>query len=105
MVALRGERLLACGAGLDFVERGKFGGAHYLENVRYYFVRRDVAVVLEELAGLWTDGLEVGLVPLHFFVLRFDLGVDLWCGHAREEERGASGGVNNILRMIGYEQL
>lgn len=59
-------------------------GAHYFEDVRYHFVRRDVAIVLEELAGLWTDGFEVGFVPLHIFVLRFDVRVDLWCGHARQ---------------------
>ncbi len=101
-----GKMLLTCGAGLDFVERRKLGGAHYLEDMRYNFVRRDVAVVLEELAGLWTDGLEVGLVPLHIFVSRFDLRVDLWCGHAREEEgRGARGGINNILPPIEFGRL
>lgn len=81
-------------------------GAHYLEDVRYHFVRRNVAVVLEELAGLWTDGLKVRLVPLHLFVLRFDLRVDLWCGHAGEEEgRGASGRINYILQMMELERL
>ena len=84
--------MLICGAGADLV------GAHYLEDVWYHFVRRDVAVVLEELAGLWTDGFEVGLVPLHVFVLRFDLGVYFWCDHAGVEEgRGASGRSNNDL--------
>lgn len=63
---------------------GSLVGAHYFEDVRYHFVRRDVAIVLKELAGLWTDGLEVGYEPLHIFVLRFDVRVDLWCGHARQ---------------------
>ena len=96
-----GERLLACGAGLDFVGRGTFGGAHYFENVRYHFIRRDVAVVLEELARLRTDGLEVGCVPLHILVLRFDVRVNLWYGHASQEEgRCTSRVVENILQMI-----
>lgn len=65
-------------------------GAYYLEDVGYHFVRGDVAVVFEEGAGLWTDGLEVGLVPLHVLVLCFDLGVYFRCGHAGEGEgRGA----------------
>lgn len=90
-------RLSACGAALDFGERGMFGGAYYFESVRYHFIRWDVAVVFEELAGLGTDGLEVGFIPLYVFVLRFDVRVNLWCGHAREEERlGANGEAINI---------
>ena len=85
---------------------GSLVRVHYLEDVRYHFVRRNVAVLLEELAGLWTDGLKVGLVPLHILVSRFDLRVDLWCGHGREEEgRGASGGLYNILPMIQFGRL
>ena len=52
-------------------------GAYYFEDVRYYFVGWDVAVVLEELAGLGTDGLEVGFVPLHILILRFAVRVNL----------------------------
>ena len=59
-----------------------------------------MAVVLEELAGLWTDGLEVGVVPLHISVLCFNLRVDLWCRHAGEGERGSSGGLHEILQMM-----
>ena len=63
-----------------------------------------MAVFLEEIAGLWTDGLEVGLIPLHVFVLRFDLGVYFWRGHAGVEEgRGASGRINNDLQTINLE--
>ena len=73
-------------------------GAYYFEDVRYYFVWRDMAVVLEELAGLGTDGLEVGFVPLYILVLRFDVRINLWCGHARDEEGlGESGGTINIF--------
>ena len=82
---------------------GEFGGAYYFEDVRYYFVGWDMAVVLEELAGLWTDGFEVGFVPLYIFVLSFDVRVHLWYGHARREEgRGASGGLKYILQMKEY---
>ena len=84
-----GEGGLVCGAvGLGFGERRKIGGggAYYFEDVGDHFGRWDVAVFLEELAGLGTDGFELGLVPLHVFVLRFDLRVDFWCGHAREGE-------------------
>ena len=72
-------------------------GAYYFEDVRYYFVGWDVAVVLEELAGLWTDAFEVRFVPLYILVLRFAVRVNLWCGHAREEEElGESGGAIDI---------
>ena len=66
------------------------GGSYYFEDVWYHFVRGDVAVVLEELAGLGADGLEGGCVPLHVFVLCFDVRVDLWYGHVSQVEgRGA----------------
>ena len=61
-------------------------GAYYFKDMGDHFGRWDVAVVLEELAGLGTDGSEGGLVPLHVFVARFDLGVDLWDGHACEDD-------------------